>query len=118
MALQTKKYIELEDLSSYFDEKYHQNYLYDKLGTDLHFYQWHKNKGYPELDTAGNRAGASRIWLKEYMLDITGEKAKPERLDFWNYTFNYRQLGCTGLRQPITDTHQRRHLWDGLRAYC
>lgn len=61
--------------------------FFDKEGVS--FSQWHKNKGYPDIDPEGKEKHSSTLWFKDYQLDIdTGTVKENVFMDFWHYQMN------------------------------
>jgi len=50
------------------------------------FKEWHKEKGYPDIDPDGKIPDHSQIWFKEYGKDCQNGKWKDTPyLDFWHF---------------------------------
>ena len=66
---------------------------YDQRNCGSHFTEgalayddWHKAKGYPELDAEGKATGSSQIWWAEYKAEIAdGSVIEVPYLDFWHW---------------------------------
>lgn len=85
LQTETHTFIDLGDVQGTLDSMFHQNFLYDYLNSQGHFYKWCDSRGYGDVDPKGFRRGSSQIWFKEYSKAKDGEKACPPRLNFLGY---------------------------------
>ena len=85
----TKDYYNFYDLVDEVDKKIG----FDQRDAGKHFHpdtgkfeDWHKEKGYPDIDPEGKIVSHSQIWFTEYNKDCKDGKWKDTPyLDFWHF---------------------------------
>ena len=94
--LKTKTYYDYSELRAYLQAKYKVN-LHDFAKAHRHFGQWHKKRGLPQIDPAGDNMGSSQIWFAEYKVDPEGEATRPPYQNFWHWMIEQHEIRRGGI---------------------
>lgn len=80
--------LDFSEAISWLEQKYcfsHRDYA----KSHGHFDLWCDQKGYGQIDPAGQHRGGSQIWFAEYKQDAEGDCKRPRYQDFWHWLIDY-----------------------------